>query len=218
MWLLQFNGNASLKCGIKEAFVNDLLFPSLTYLPLRVLRPHIKHIPKPLKGFLFFFSSAKLRLTRLDIPEMFKWGKTEKQHFFKPTLCIRDKQKLAQGQKNPPPKKKFKSICEIISNTPNVPDRKALSCTADPSPHIEYCTFLERAVGQGDRIDKPAHRTASLSPSTPRGQCHHPQQHSGSVGGWQGPACPSKQVGSPKKTPNLTSPGLGNELGVWKPG
>lgn len=77
------------------------------YLPLRVLRSHIKHIPKLLKGFPFFFFPAKLRLTRLDIPEMFKWGKREKQHFFKPTLCIRDKQKLAQGQKKPKKSKIF---------------------------------------------------------------------------------------------------------------
>lgn len=154
------------------------------------------HVPSP-QGFeitykthpqapqgisFFFFFPAKLRLTRLDIPEMFKWGKREKQHFFKPTLCIRDKQKLAQGQKNP---KKFKNICEIILNTANVPDGKVPSCTEDPSPHAEYCTFLEGAVEQGVRIDKPPHRAASLTPSTPWGQCHHrhhPRQRSGSAG------------------------------------
>lgn len=144
---------------------------------------------------------------------MFKWGKREKQHFFKPTLCIRDKQKLAQGQKNP---KKIKNICEIILNTPNVPDGKVPSCTADPSPHAEYCTFLEGAVEQGVRIDKPPPRAASLTPSTPWGQCHHrhhPRQHSGSAG----TSLPFHAGGEPYKTQNphprdlVMSLGLGNQ-------
>lgn len=61
---------------------------------LGVLRSHEKHIPSSSRDF-----SAQPRLTRLDIPEMFKWEEREKQqHFFKPTLYIVHKQKLAQIQ------------------------------------------------------------------------------------------------------------------------
>lgn len=133
---------------------------------------------------------------------MFKWGEREKQqHFFKPTLCIRDKQKLAQGQF----KKKIKNICKIILNTPNVPDGKVPSCTEDASPHTKYCTFLERAAERKDiieAIDKPAHTTAGPFPSIPWGHATtgtRPRQVSGSAGGWQGPASPSKQTGALKK-------------------
>lgn len=63
---------------------------------------------------------------------MFKWGKREKQHFFKPTLCIRDKQKLAQGQKKPP--KNSKNICKIILNTPKCSWQESPQLHRGPEP------------------------------------------------------------------------------------
>lgn len=141
-------------------------------------------------------------------------GEERETTFFQTHFMHQRQAKIGPGPKKT---KKIKNICEIILNTPNVPDGKVPSCTADPSPHAEYCTFLEGAVEQAVRIDKPPHRAASLSPSTPWGQCHHrhrPQQHSGSAG----TSLPSKQVGSPKKKPQNPHPrdlvmslGLGNQ-------
>lgn len=189
MWLLLFNGNTSLKFGIKEPFVKDLLFPSLPYLPSG-FGDHIKHTsPSSLREF---FSPAKPRLTRLDIPEMFKWGERGRNNniFFQTHFLHQRQAKIGPGPIR-------KNICEIIFNTPNVPDGKLLSCTADTSPHTEYCTFLEGAVehkGIIKAIDTTV--TAGTSPSALWGYATtgiHPQQVLGS----SEPASPSKQAGSP---------------------
>lgn len=70
-------------------------------------------------------------------------------------------------------KKKIKNICEIILNTPNVPNGRVPSCTADTNPRAKYCAFLEGAAEQKGIIeatDKPPHTTASPSPTAPWGR------------------------------------------------
>lgn len=187
VWLLLFNGNTSLKFGIKEAFVKDLLFPSLPYLPSG-LGDHIKHTSP--SSSREFFSPAKPRLTRLDIPEMFKWGERGRNNISFQTHVLHQR----QAKIGPGPIKK--NICEIIFNTPNVPDGKLLGCNVDTSPHAEYCTFLEGAVEHKDIIEAiDTTVVAGLCPSPPWGHATtgiHPLQ----VLGFSEPASPSKQAGS----------------------
>lgn len=133
-------------------------------------------------------------------------------------------------------KKIFKNICEIILNTPNVPDGKVPGCTADTSPRAKYCTFLEGAAEQKgiiEAIDKPPHTTASPSLTAPRGRAAtgtRPQRGLGSIvkplreAGGDQPPLPSRQ-GALKirkkihKTRHThISQGLCNELGIKKPG
>lgn len=135
---------------------------------------------------------------------MFKWGKREKQHFFKPTLCIRDKQKLAQGQKKPP--KNFKKYLQD-----HLKYSQVLLTGKSPAAQGTRAPTLNTAHSWRETELTSHHTELPVCPQALHGD-------SATTGITQALWEASKQVESPKKTPKPTSLGLGNELGIWKPG
>lgn len=131
-------------------------------------------------------------------------GERERNNIFSNPLYASETSKnWPRAKRNP--KKISKNICEIILNTPNAPDRKVPSCTGTQAPTLNTAHSWSRETELTSH-----HRAASLSPSTPWGQCHH-QHHPGSVGGFQAGGEPQKKPQNPHPWDLIMSLGFGNQ-------